>query len=94
MQSLQNWNIQLKLRDYGINRLWIFGSYASHWHTNESDIDLLYEIDYGQPYEWRWPISALWFLEDQFGKKVDLINIDSIHPLLEKSILSTKKLIF
>jgi predicted nucleotidyltransferase len=65
------------------------GSYARGDHTEESDIDLLVEMPEGT--------SLIDFaglkldLEDELGKKVDLVSYDSINkrikPYIEKDVI-------
>ncbi len=74
------------LQQHGIKRAGIFGSYVRGKIKDDSDIDILVEIEK--------EISLLDFigikleLEEVLGRKVDLIEYDSIKPLLKKQILS------
>jgi len=64
----------------------IFGSYARGEQKEDSDIDILVEISK--------PISLLDFsglkieLEETIGKKVDLVEYETIKPLIKKHILN------
>ncbi len=73
------------LRKYGVRRASIFGSVVKGGLREDSDIDILVEIDKD--------ISLLDFialkleLEDVLGRKVDLVEFDAIKPELKEKIL-------
>lgn len=73
------------LKEAGVTRSSVFGSYVKGEETQKSDIDILVEIPKG--------IGLFGFidlehkLEEVLGKKVDLVTYKSIHPLLRDSIL-------
>lgn len=73
------------LKTYGVTRAGLFGSAARGEATAKSDIDLLVEIKKN--------ISLLDFvhlehlLENALGRKVDLVEYDSIKPILKDYIL-------
>ena len=75
------------LHKYAVKRAGLFGSVATQRsQTESSDIDILVELSK--------PISLIDFLviklelEDKLGKKVDLVEYQSIKPLLRQRILS------
>ena len=76
------------LKEHGVKRAGIFGSYARGEQKKNSDVDILIEptkemslLDY----------SGLKIdLEEELGKKVDLISYKYIHPYLKKRILETE----
>ena len=74
------------LRRHGVTRAGIFGSCARGDMTADSDIDVLLEISRD--------ISLLDFvrikleIEEALGQKVDLVEYDTIKPLLRDQILS------
>ncbi len=74
------------LKHHGVQRAGIFGSYVRGNVREDSDIDLLVEINTD--------ISLLDFigikleLEEVLNHKVDLVEYDSIKPLLKDRILS------
>ncbi len=78
--------ITVILQRYGTRRAALFGSYVRGEMDDDSDIDILVDIEKD--------ISLLDFvglkleLEDALGKKVDLVEYDAIKPLLKKRILS------
>ncbi|PIN89783.1 hypothetical protein COU57_05355 [Candidatus Pacearchaeota archaeon CG10_big_fil_rev_8_21_14_0_10_32_14] len=87
IEDLKN-KIRKILKQYGIARAGIFGSYARGEQKKNSDIDILI-----QPTK---DMSLLDFvhikleLEDILGKKVDLISYKYIHPYLKKRILESE----
>lgn len=73
------------LRQAGIRRAAVFGSFARGEATKESDIDLLVEFE-GQ--KTLLDLAALKMrLEHTLGIPVDLITYQSLSPLLRDSIL-------
>jgi len=74
------------LKRYHVKKAGIFGSVARGEETEESDIDILVEIDDR--------MSLLDFvglkleLEDALGKRVDLGEYSTIKPLIREQILS------
>jgi len=74
------------LRNYGVKRVGLFGSYVRGEMKEDSDIDILIEIEKN--------ISLLDFvglkqeIEEVLRKKVDLVEYDTIKPLLKERILS------
>ena len=79
------------LSRYGIHSASIVGSMAYGNDTDESDIDLVVEIDK--------PMSLLTFsalkieLEELLQKKVDLLERSALKPRLRQSILSKEIII-
>ena len=73
------------LQKYGVKRASIFGSAVRDEMREDSDIDILVEIEKD--------ISLLDFvalkleLEDILGRKVDLVEFDTIKPRLKDRIL-------
>jgi len=80
------------LRKYGVKRASIFGSAVRGEMRESSDIDILVEIDED--------ISLLDFvalkleLEETLGRKVDLVEYDTIKPRLRERILKEQVVIF
>ena len=74
------------LRRHGVARAGIFGSYARGDATAESDIDVLVEIgpDVGLLDFVRIKLE----IEEALGQPIDLVEYDSIKPLLRDRILS------
>ena len=87
----------LLCKDHNVKYLYAFGSsITDSFDFNNSDIDLLVEIDSKDPIDRGEKLLELWDLfEIFFRRKVDLLTYSSIHnPFLRKSIDATKILIY
>jgi predicted nucleotidyltransferase len=79
------------LEDYRVKKIGLFGSYARGEIKENSDIDILIEIEKD--------ISLLDFvglkqeIEEALGEKVDLVEYDTIKPLLRERILNERVVI-
>ena len=79
------------LRRYGVSKAGVFGSVVSNEMLPESDIDILVQIDKD--------ISLLDFvgmkleLEEALNRSVDLVEYDTIKPLLRDRILNKQEII-
>lgn len=79
------------LQRYGVKRVGLFGSCVRGRMTTESDIDILVEIEKD--------ISLLDFvglkleIEEALNKKVDLVEYNTIKPLLRERILNEQEII-
>lgn len=73
------------LRDNNIKKAGIFGSYATGKNKKNSDIDIIVEPPKNMGLGF---VRIQFELEDNLGKKVDLITYGSVHPLLKKRILN------
>lgn len=74
-----------KIKSFGVKRLGIFGSVARDEQTENSDVDVLVELE---KETFRGYMGLLLFLEDLFGRKVDLAIKDSIKPRIKDRVLS------
>jgi len=72
------------LKKNNVKKASIFGSYARGEQKKNSDIDILIEPPEGIGYGF---IKIEFELEDELGRKVDLLSYKAIHPLLKKRIL-------
>ncbi|MBC8382410.1 MAG: nucleotidyltransferase family protein [Candidatus Cloacimonetes bacterium] len=76
---------------YGVTRVGLFGSYVRGEMRDDSDIDILVEIEKD--------ISLLDFvglkleIEEVLGRKVDLVEYNTIKPLLRDRILKEQVVI-
>ncbi len=83
--------------DHKVRYLYAFGSSITDQFNDEnSDIDLLVEIDLTDPIDRGETLISLWdTFERFFNRRVDLLTYSSIrNPYLQKSIDSTKILIY
>ena len=72
------------LKKNKIKRAGIFGSYVKGRQRKNSDIDILIEPVKGMGLKF---IGVKLELEDELGRKVDLVTYKGIHPLIKKNIL-------
>ncbi|MEX2568700.1 MAG: nucleotidyltransferase family protein [Cyclobacteriaceae bacterium] len=71
-------------RDYAVKEIGLFGSYADNTNNENSDIDLLIELE--KPIGWRFFTLEL-FLEEVFDKKVDLVTKNGLKKEIKDQIL-------
>ena len=83
-------------RKHKVSKLFAFGSILTNRFNDESDVDLLVSFnksevtDYFDNY-----FDFKYSLQDLFGRKVDLVEEQSIkNPYFRKSVDSTKQLIY
>lgn len=73
------------LKANGVARAGLFGSSARGEMTQDSDIDLLVDLQKkASLFEF---VALKQELEDMLGRKVDLVTYDAIKPVLKESIL-------
>lgn len=74
------------LKEGGVTRAAIFGSYVRGEEREDSDIDILIDFPRGRGL---FEFAGLGLeLEKALGKKVDLVTYNSLHPLLKDRILA------
>ena len=70
----------------GVSRIGLFGSAVREEMTPESDLDFLVEFRPGEKsYDRFFELAEL--LEELFKRKVDLLTVESVSPLLRQRIL-------
>ncbi len=77
---------RLQIKAFGVKQCGLFGSLVRGEHTQESDIDILVEFEPGKKTFDNF-MHLAFFLEDLFGKKVDLITVESLSPYIGPHIL-------
>ena len=77
---------QNQIKGFGVKRCGIFGSVVRSKHTAHSDIDVLVEFEPNQKTFDNFMRLAL-FLEELFGRKVDLVTAESLSPYIGPHIL-------
>lgn len=77
---------QDKLKEYGIKKIALFGSYVKGKQNEASDIDLLIEFEIGKKNYDNF-IQLAYYLEDLFGKKTELVTTESLSPYIKPYIL-------
>lgn len=77
---------QPELRRLGVKRYGLFGSFMRNESHDQSDVDILVEFEPGQK-TFDHFMQLAFFLEDLFGRKVDLITPESLSPHIGPHIL-------
>lgn len=77
-------------RDYSVKQIGLFGSFSDDSNTDESDIDLLVEFE--KPIGWKY-FSLEIFLENVFGRKIDLVTKNALKEQIKDNILNQVKYI-
>ena len=72
------------LRSFGVKTIGIFGSVARGSDRRDSDVDVLVELERNSFDDY---MELLFFLEDLFGRKVDLVEKGTIKPTIRKRVL-------
>jgi uncharacterized protein len=70
---------------FGIKSLFLFGSAARNEATQESDLDFIVNFDGTITFDRYMDLKI--FLEDLFGKKIDLAIEDTLKPQIRQKIL-------
>lgn len=71
---------------YGVRKIGIFGSFARGEEKEGSDVDVLVEFEDNFENFDNY-IELKYFLEDLFGRKVDLVTVEALRPQLKDDIL-------
>jgi uncharacterized protein len=80
------------LKQYGVQKAFVFGSVARGEQHKDSDLDIL--IDLSGRYSLFDVIDIKLALEDMLGCKVDVVTIDSLHPLIKPEIQKEQVVLF
>lgn len=72
--------------DYKVKKIGIFGSLARGVENKKSDVDILVEFKEGYKTFDNF-MDLKFFLEDSFGRSVDLVTINALKPQLKSDIL-------
>lgn len=74
-----------EIKKFGVREIGVFGSVARDDQNKTSDVDVLVDLERETFSDY---MSLLFFLEDLFGCKVDLVMKDSIKRRIKDRILS------
>lgn len=85
--------IQTFFTDKPVVKAWVFGSFARGTATENSDLDLLVELDYSRPIGLKY-VEMMLDLQDLLHKKVDLVSEMSLSKYLKPRVDSEKQLIY
>ena len=83
LQSLTNKLLPV-LKEAGVTKSSLFGSYIRGDYRKDSDVDILVELPKGNSLLDLVRLEKK--LENALGKKVDLLTYNSVHPLLKDDI--------
>lgn len=72
-------------KDYSVKEIGLFGSFSNDSGTEDSDIDILVELE--RPIGWKYFTLEI-YLEKIFGRKVDLVTKNALKEQLKESILN------
>jgi uncharacterized protein len=80
-------------KDKPVNKVWLFGSYAREDADEESDVDVVVDIDYSIPTGWGYYV---WYKElgEKLNKDVDVVSKKFINHRLKPYIEKDMKLIY
>lgn len=70
--------------DFAVKEIGLFGSYSDDSFSEESDIDILVELE--RPIGWKFFTLEI-FLEKVFGKKIDLVTKNALKEQIREGIL-------
>ena len=73
-------------REYGLERIGLFGSFARNEQEESSDVDVLIEVPKGTLSLVKY-MKLKFFLEELLGRKVDLVLSEAVKPRLKERIL-------
>ncbi len=71
-------------KDFSVKKIGLFGSYSDNSFTEESDIDILVELE--KPIGWKF-FSLELYLEQIFNKKIDLVTQNALKEQIKENIL-------
>jgi len=71
-------------KDFSVKEIGLFGSYSDNSYTEDSDIDILVELE--KPIGWKF-FSLELYLEKVFGRKIDLVTKNALKEQIKSEIL-------
>jgi len=72
-------------KEFAVNAIGLFGSFSDGTFSEESDIDLLVELE--RPIGWKF-FSLEIYLEKVFNRKVDLVTKSALKEPMKNTILN------
>ena len=77
---------KLAIKSFGVKSLGLFGSFVKNTYTNTSDVDILVEF-VPEKKSFDNFMDLAFFLEDLFGRKVELVTTQSLSKFIGPYIL-------
>jgi predicted nucleotidyltransferase len=71
--------------EYSVKEIGLFGSFSDDSYTEDSDIDILVELE--KPIGWRFLTLEI-YLENIFGRKIDLVTKNALKKQVKERILN------
>lgn len=81
------------LKNYGVNRAYLFGSFARGEQNQNSDIDFLVEYSSDAERTLFKAVELKYELEDTLQRKVDVLTEAAISPYIRPYVLKDRKVI-
>ncbi len=72
-------------RNYSVKEIGLFGSFSEGDFSDESDIDILVELE--KPIGWKF-FSLELYLEEVFKRKIDLVTKNALKDQIKDNILN------
>jgi hypothetical protein len=88
IKEILNADMAYLSREYGVERIGLFGSYVRNEQRPDSDIDLLVEFDSTRSIGLFRFVHLKNYLSDLLGTKVDLVTPAALKPVIGEQILS------
>jgi predicted nucleotidyltransferase len=79
-------NHQEQLKQFGVKRWGVFGSFVRGQQSNQSDVDILVEFEQGKKSFDNF-MHLAFFLEQQIGRRVEIVTPESLSPHIGPHIL-------
>ena len=76
-----------------VEKAWLFGSYARGEETPKSDVDILVKLDYSKKIGLGY-FGMICDLEEQLGRKVDLVSDDGLKSFARPFVDKDKVLLY
>ena len=87
-------SLEMPLRKLGLSSLALFGSVLDGSATNDSDIDLLIELDSDKHVSLVDLVGIKLFLEEQLGNTVDVVTRQGIDPVIRDDVFAQAEAVF
>ena len=85
--------IQDYFKTQPVLKAWVFGSYARDEETEDSDVDILVDLDYSQPVGLEFVQMQL-DLQSLLKKSIDLVSSRGVSKYIKPYIDTDKKLLY